>query len=113
MEFKQLLDLFKDTHDELQKRAARSVDITLVVRNWLFGWYIVEFEKNGTDRAKYGSKLLKNIAAEINIKGCSERNLASFCKFYKIYSEILQALPAKSDSVSLDKFYTEYSDLIK
>lgn len=45
MGFEQLLILFKETHLELQKRATRSVDIALVVRNWLFGWYIVEFEK--------------------------------------------------------------------
>jgi len=23
------------------------VDIALVIRNWLFGWYIVEFEQGG------------------------------------------------------------------
>ena len=45
MKFEQLLTLFQETHRELQQRAARSVDIALVVRNWLFGWYIVEFEK--------------------------------------------------------------------
>jgi len=42
-----LVSLFEQTQSELQKRAARSVDIALVVRNWLFGWYIVEFEQNG------------------------------------------------------------------
>lgn len=27
----------------------------VVVRNWLFGWYIVEFEKGSTERAElYG-----------------------------------------------------------
>jgi hypothetical protein len=34
----------------MQTQAARSVDIVLVVRNWLFGWYIVEFEGGGADR---------------------------------------------------------------
>ncbi|OGJ90984.1 MAG: hypothetical protein A2268_10100 [Candidatus Raymondbacteria bacterium RifOxyA12_full_50_37] len=96
MNFEQLLTLFRETHQELQKRAARSVDISLVIRNWLFGWYIVEFEQGGADRAVYGTKLLKQIAAQIKIKGCSERNLASFCKFYNNYSKILQAVPAKS-----------------
>lgn len=38
MKFEQLLTLFHGTHLELQKRAARSVDIALVIRNWLFGY---------------------------------------------------------------------------
>ena len=96
MKFEQLLTLFQETHRELQQRATRSVDIALVVRNWLFGWYIVEFEKGGTDRAEYGSKLLKRLS-QLKIKGCSERGLALYCKFYNDYSEISQTLSAKSE----------------
>jgi len=98
MNYQQLLALFKETHQELQQRAARSVDTSLVIRNWLFGWYIVEFEQGGSDRAEYGANLLKKIAAQLTIKGCSERSLALCCKFYLTYSGILQALPAKSES---------------
>ena len=59
MKFEQLLTLFQETHRELQQRAARSVDIALVIRNWLFGWYIVEFEQGGADRAElYGKRLI-------------------------------------------------------
>ncbi|MCR4337885.1 MAG: DUF1016 N-terminal domain-containing protein, partial [Candidatus Omnitrophica bacterium] len=100
MKFEQLLTLFQETHRELQKRAAQSVDISLVVRNWLFGWYIVEFEKGGADRAEYGSKLLKKLAKRLKIKGCSERGLALYCKFYNNYSEILQTVSAKSEILS-------------
>jgi hypothetical protein len=32
--FQQLVDLCKQTHQEMQRRAGRSVDIHLVVRNW-------------------------------------------------------------------------------
>ena len=59
MNYQQLLALFKETYLELQQRAARSVDTSLVIRNWLFGWYIVEFEQGGSDRAEYGANLLK------------------------------------------------------
>ena len=96
MNYQQLLALFNETHRELQQRAARSVDTSLVIRNWLFGWYIVEFEQGGSDRAEYGTNLLKKIAAQLKLKGCSERSLALCCKFYLTYSGILQALPAKS-----------------
>jgi len=101
MNYQQLLALFKETHLELQQRAARSVDTSLVIRNWLFGWYIVEFEQGGSDRAEYGANLLKKIAGQLKLKGCSERSLALYCKFYLTYSGILQALPAKSSDNSI------------
>lgn len=50
--FEKLVVLFAQTQSELQKQAARSVDIALVIRNWLFGWYIVELEQHGADRAE-------------------------------------------------------------
>lgn len=91
-----LVGLFEQTQTAMQTQAAKSVDTALVVRNWLFGWYIVEFEQKGSDRAKYGKQLLKELASQLSIKGCSERNLASFRKFHLTYADILQAVPAKS-----------------
>ncbi len=38
------------------------------------------------------------MAAQLTLKGCSERSLALCCKFYLTYSGILQAVPAKSES---------------
>jgi hypothetical protein len=59
MKFKQLIELFRKTHKDSQAQAVRSVDIALVVRNWLFGCYIVEYEQNGSDRAEpYGKALI-------------------------------------------------------
>lgn len=100
MEFEQLLILFKETHQELQKRAARSVDITLVIRNWLFGWYIVEFEQGGATRAElYRKKLIDRLSAELKaagLKGASPTSLKQCRAFYTAYSEIRQALPDQS-----------------
>ena len=57
--FDSLVHLLEQTHNELQKQAAKSIDISLVIRNWLFGWYIEEFEKGSTNRSGlYGKKLL-------------------------------------------------------
>ena len=62
MKFERLITLFQDTHNDLQGKAAHSVDVALVVRNWLFGWYIVEYEQQGEDRAKYGVKLICHLS---------------------------------------------------
>jgi predicted nuclease of restriction endonuclease-like (RecB) superfamily len=100
MKFEQLLTLFQGTHLELQKRAARSVDIALVIRNWLFGYYIVEFEQGSADRTVlYGKLLIKRLSEElrnIGMKGVSSTNLKQCRIFYTTYKEIGQALPDQS-----------------
>jgi hypothetical protein len=61
--FEGLVGLFEQTQTAMQTQAARSVDIALVVRNWLFGWYIVEFEKAGASRRDlYGKTLMPKLA---------------------------------------------------
>ncbi len=103
MKFEQLLSLFQKTHSELQQRAARSVDIALVVRNWLFGWYIVEFEQAGADRSeRYGKQLINKLSEELKsrgIKGVSATGLKQYRAFYTAYKEIGQALPDQSTEI--------------
>ena len=101
MQFEQLLTLFRGTHLELQKRAARSVDIALVIRNWLFGYYIVEFEQGSANRAElYGKRLTERLSKELTSarlgRGFSKRSLEQYRRFYDSYREIAQALPAQS-----------------
>ncbi len=91
--FQQLVDLCRLTHEEMQSRASRSVDSFLVVRNWLFGWYIVEYEQKGDDRAKYGASTLKKLSAALiskGVKGASSTNLKQARSFYLAYKGIGQ-----------------------
>jgi len=94
--FDGLIGLFEQTQAAMQTQAARSVDIALVVRNWLFGWYIVEFENGGAERKElYGKKLLSNLAKELKslgYKGLSTTNLKLCRVFYVQYSNIGQTL---------------------
>lgn len=95
MGFESLVGLFEQTQTAMQTQAARSVDIALVVRNWLFGWYIVEFEQNGTERAEYGSKFIFSLAErlkQLKIKGTSVTRLKLYRSFYKNYQEISPTL---------------------
>ena len=95
-DFDQLVELCQRTHEETRRSAARAIDQSLVVRNWLFGWYIVEYEQQGADRAKYGTALIGRLATTLGIRGCSSRSLALSRKFYRSYPEILQTVSAKS-----------------
>ncbi len=44
MNFELLVNTIQATHNQLQQNAIRSVNIHLTIRNWLIGFYIVEFE---------------------------------------------------------------------
>lgn len=100
MVFENLVDLFEQTQTAMQVQAARSIDVALVIRNWLFGWYIVEFENGGAERTElYGRALIKKLAEELSAtlgRGFSKRSLEQYRKFYLTYNEIAQALPAQS-----------------
>lgn len=83
----QLISTINDVHSELQSAAVNAVNKALTVRNWLIGYYIVEYEQDGDDRAEYGAKLLPNLADKLkHIKGLDERSLRSMRKFYQSYA---------------------------
>lgn len=101
MNFEHLVTLCQQTHTEIQSRAARSVDLFLVVRNWLFGYYLVEFEQHGGDRAAYGSRLMDALAERLRplgIKGVSPTRLRLYRSFYRAFSQIRPTLSAESAS---------------
>jgi hypothetical protein len=92
MNFASLVSVIEQTHQHFQQQAAKAVNISLTVRNWLIGFYIVEFEQNGDDRATYGTRLLDNLASKLNIKGLVSAELSRCRQFYFCYPQILGAL---------------------
>lgn len=97
MKFKELVQLIERTHAALQKRAVAAVDRSLVVRNWLVGHWIVEFQQYGDNRAEYGAELLPRLSKKLSVggkRGFSERSLELYRKFYLTYREISQTAPA-------------------
>ena len=101
--FEQLVELCQRTHEETRRSAARAIDRSLVVRNWLFGWYIVEYEQNGADRAEYGAQTLKKLSAALRERigrGFSVRYLRQFRRFYLEFKGVVP---------EFDKRRTEFS----
>lgn len=91
MDFSKLIDQLREAHTAMQVRAGSAVNQSHTLRNWLFGYYIVEFEQHGQDYAEYGARLLYRIAAELKksgLKGISYTNLTLFRKFYLFYPQI-------------------------
>lgn len=89
MNFEKLAFRIQQTNEFLQQNAVKAINIHITLRNWLTGFYIVEFEQNGSDRAEYGVKLLENLAQNISIKGLSAPELSRCRQFYHTYPQIL------------------------
>ena len=92
MDFPHLIDTIQGMNAQLQAGAKAAVNRGLTVRNWCIGAYLVEFEQNGEDRAKYGEKLIPEVAKALNIKGLSSSVLWRSISFYNAYPQILATL---------------------
>jgi predicted nuclease of restriction endonuclease-like (RecB) superfamily len=99
-EFENLATTFQVTQDALLRHSARAVDSALVVRNWLFGWYLVEFENASASRADlYGKELINKLAKRLKekgLQGVSPTNLRKFREFFQAYPEIQRATSVTS-----------------
>lgn len=103
-DFENLVELCRRTHEETQRSAARTVDKSLVVRNYLFGWYIVEYEQHGADRAEYGAQTLRILSSVLKVKigrGFSVDALERMRRFYLLYGHILSENPAQEKSATV------------
>lgn len=101
MNFETLANQIDTIQHTLQAQAAHAVNLALTSRNWLIGYYIVEFEQNGEDRAAYGEQLLKKLESRLNTKGLTARRFREFRQLYLAYpqlkSPVAQYLMSNSD----------------
>ena len=95
MKLSTLVSEIESIDSSLVKRATSAVNIALTARNWIVGAYIVEFEQNGEDRAKYGQKLIPELAKQLvrlQIRGLTTTILRYCRTFYLSYPSIRQTL---------------------
>lgn len=90
MNFESLVNHIDVIQNTLQAQAAHAVNLALTSRNWLMGYYIVEFEQRGEDRAAYGEQLLKKLEKRLNTKGLNERRFREFRRLYLVYPQLQQ-----------------------
>lgn len=107
-----LLDGYTPTSDLLndakkiievsQKAAYRAVNLALVQRNWLLGYRIAQEELKGEERSEYGKGIIKKLADELTAsygRGFDFGSLYKYCRFYKLYPEILDSVSPKSGTL--------------
>ena len=109
--FSDLASIIQTTHDAAQSSAVRAINRMQTMRNWLIGYYIVEFEQHGKDRAEYGAQLLKKLEKRVDRKGLNVTLFKNSRNFYTHYPQMAENLaPAISPTLS-DKFVKRYNSL--
>lgn len=87
-----------EVHSFFKSYAVKQINNALTLRNWIVGYYLVEYEQSGKDRAVYGQKTLKTLSEALgkkDVKGFSDRNLRLCRQFYLEYPNIWQLITAK------------------
>lgn len=87
-DFTQLSQLIQKIHGATQTETVKAINRMLTLRNWLIGYYIVEYEQKGNDRAKYGDKLLNALEKSLNTKGLTATLFYHAREFYTDYPQI-------------------------
>lgn len=106
--FDDLTKIIRDTHDAAQTTAVKAINRMQTMRNWLYGYYIIEFEQHGKDRAEYGTQLLKRLEERVDRKGLTETLFKNSRKFYRFYPQMVENLigvisPTASDKLLVPK----------
>ena len=108
LEYVRLVSLISDLWEEAKAKAAVAVNTELLDANWKTGQYIVEFEQGGNPKAKYGEKLITNLAKDLTRlrgKGFSRSNLIYMRKLYLTFP--------KSETLSHQLTWSHYFELLK
>lgn len=91
MNINHLTSKILQTHNILYSRTVAAINSNMTIRNWLIGAYIVEYEQNGEDRAKYGEHVITRLESSISkkkLKGFSATYLKIYRQFYLTYPHL-------------------------
>ena len=110
--FEELAVSVLQTHQTAQSGAIRAVNQMATLRNWLIGCYIVVYEQKGSDRAKYGERLLKRLEERLNTRGLNETLFRNSRTFYNLYPQIAElfSISATASHKLVDVIHPTMSD---
>ena len=98
----QLITAISTITTQMVGRVATVANQALVLRNWMVGAHIVEYQQHGADRAKYGARLLDTMAEDLKtkgVKGLGSRTLWNCKAFYSMYPQVRQPALAEFSAV--------------
>lgn len=112
IDFSELSVIIKQTHKMTQATAIKAINKVATMRNWLIGYYIVEFEQYGNDRATYGNQLLQRLEESVNTRGLNVTLFKNSRSFYINYPQIKNLFYAPIRPTMSDEFKTPVQTLI-
>lgn len=90
----------------MEAQAGKAVNISLTLRNWIIGYYIRNYEQNGSDWAEYGEQLLLTLShklVEAGMERVSDRELRRYRAFTMAYPQIWDSVTPKIKSLGIGK----------
>jgi predicted nuclease of restriction endonuclease-like (RecB) superfamily len=106
--YETLLNRISHRYIKGQSTAIQAVNESIIDTNWDIGKYIVEFEQQGSPRAKYGKNLLDTLSKDLTLRhgrGFSRSNLNYMRLFYQLFP-ICETLSHKLS-------WSHYCELVK
>ncbi len=91
-DFNNLCNAVSQIDEVFEDNTAKAINKNITARNWLTGYYIVNYEQNGNDRAQYGAKTLQKQAEQLNKKSLSYRNLKLYRQFYTEFKQLAKPI---------------------
>ncbi len=110
MHFETLHHLLRQTHLLFKQRVAGVLSQSLVIRDWLTGHYLLEFEQKGLDNAQYGDRLLHRLAEELAQRGLtsmSPADLAGRRAFYLTHPQLAPEIAKLSEMLAEESRITQ------
>lgn len=107
-QYGELVSVIGKLLETARAHVATAVNTVLVDTYWQVGRYIVEFEQDGSNRARYGEGLIKNLSRDLTLrygKGFSCSNLVYMRKFFMCFP--------KSETVSHLLTWSHYFEILK
>ncbi|MBQ0094343.1 MAG: DUF1016 family protein [Bacteroidetes bacterium] len=86
--FDELVSAILNIDGSAQTSAVKAINRMQTMRNWFIGYYIVEYEQKGKERATYGAGLLKKLEKRVARKGLTETLFKWSRTFYRLYPQI-------------------------
>lgn len=88
--FEQLALQIEHVSDALTAIVSDAINQGVTTRAWLTGYYIVEYEQQGEDRAQYGEQLLPKLSKRLQGKSFGLTNLKAYRKVYLTYTQLYE-----------------------
>ena len=88
IKFGDLVSAVKNVHQCSSQAAIKAVNRYATMRNWIIGFFIVEYQQKGNDRAAYGERLLKCLEESLHIRGLNVTLFQNCRLFYVLYPQV-------------------------